>query len=63
MDTRDDCGRRLQQVNDGILTMTDFVFGVLLGAAGGLAAAVLLPRVYNFGARVIAKYRKPGASE
>jgi len=63
MAPRDDCGRRLQQVNYGVLIMTDFVFGVLLGAAGGLAAAVLLPRVYNFGARMIAKYRKPGAPE
>lgn len=59
MDSHDHRGAWVQQVNDGILTMTDFVFGVLLGAAGGLAAAVLLPRFYNFGARVIAKYRKP----
>lgn len=53
----------MQQVNDWILNMTDFIFGILIGAAGGLAAAVLLPRVYNFGARVIAKYRKPETKE
>ena len=58
MATRDDRRCRLQQINDGVLTMSDVVL-ILLGAAGGLVAAVLLPRVYNFAARVVAKYRKP----
>lgn len=42
--------------------MTDLILGILIGAAGGLAAAVLLPRVYNFAARAIARHR-PGGPE
>ena len=37
--------------------MGDFTFGAMFGASAGLAAAVLLPRVYAFAARVIAKVR------
>ena len=62
MGPRDDGRPGLHEVNDGILTMTDFLFGIILGAAGGIAAAVLLPRVYQFGARAIAKHR-PGGPE
>lgn len=63
MGPRDDSRGGLYQINDGILTMTDFVFGILLGAAGGLAAAVLLPRVYAFGARAIAKVKPKDDAE